>query len=233
LLPREKMTSTPYALMAKDISSTVAGAGLTGGSGTPVAVNVDNSTLEVSTDVLRIKNNGVTDEKIVSMDMAKLTGGPFSVNVINAMNSLKFAGLETMKILQIQSGTSNAAMAVTGTTFRNSNIAVSITPKLANSKILVFCFGTGHMDSAGEHGFFTLARNTTNIGDPVTGLASIVSGQTDTIAMMAIDSPATTAAVTYRVQMRSTGSALSVRMPYNTANAGTARNTIIAIEIAQ
>ncbi len=233
LLPREKMTSTPYALIAKDISSAVAGPGLIGGSGAPMAVNVDNSTLEVSTDTLRIKNNGVTNEKIVSMDMSKLTGTLFTANIINAQTSMKFGGFETLKIMQIKVGVSNTPIAITGTAFRDSNISVSITPKLTSSKILVFCFGTAHIDSAGEHAFFTLARNATNIGDPSFGLASILTGGTDTISMMAYDSPATISAVTYKAQMRSTGQALSVRMPYNTGGLGTPRSTIIAIEIAQ
>lgn len=46
------------------LNSSVAGAGLVGGAGTPLSVNVDNVTLEVVTDAVAIKDNGVTNAKL-------------------------------------------------------------------------------------------------------------------------------------------------------------------------
>lgn len=44
---------------AAKIATAVAGNGLTGGGGSALAVNVDNSTIEISSDSLRVKGNGI------------------------------------------------------------------------------------------------------------------------------------------------------------------------------
>jgi hypothetical protein len=46
------------------LNPTVAGAGLAGGNGTPLSVNVDDSTVEVNVDTLRVKALGITDQEI-------------------------------------------------------------------------------------------------------------------------------------------------------------------------
>lgn len=46
------------------LNTSVAGAGLTGGSGTALAVNTDGSTLEVNSDAVRVKDAGITSAKL-------------------------------------------------------------------------------------------------------------------------------------------------------------------------
>lgn len=57
------------------LTTSVAGAGLAGGNGTALSVNVDGSTLEINSDTLRIKDAGVTLAKMASLsvDENKLT----------------------------------------------------------------------------------------------------------------------------------------------------------------
>ena len=50
-------------------SALATNAGLTGGSGTKLAVNADGTTLELSTNVLQIKDNGVTTAKILNANV--------------------------------------------------------------------------------------------------------------------------------------------------------------------
>jgi hypothetical protein len=45
------------------LAASVAGAGLAGGAGTALAVNVDSSTIEISSDTLRVKDGGITQAK--------------------------------------------------------------------------------------------------------------------------------------------------------------------------
>jgi hypothetical protein len=52
------------AVTAAKIDTTVAGAGLTGGAGTALTVVADDSTLEVSSDQVRIKADGVTNDEL-------------------------------------------------------------------------------------------------------------------------------------------------------------------------
>lgn len=54
------------AVTAAKIASAVAGSGLSGGAGTALAVNVDDSTVEINTDALRVKDAGITSAKLSS-----------------------------------------------------------------------------------------------------------------------------------------------------------------------
>jgi microcystin-dependent protein len=54
------------AVGSSEINSAIAGSGLAGGSGSALSVNVDNSTIEISTDTLRVKDSGVTLAKLAS-----------------------------------------------------------------------------------------------------------------------------------------------------------------------
>ena len=54
------------AVTAAKIDSSVAGSGLAGGAGTVLSVNVDDSTIEINSDTLRIKDSGVVTAKLAN-----------------------------------------------------------------------------------------------------------------------------------------------------------------------
>lgn len=94
-------------------------------------------------------------------------------------------------------------------------MSVTITPKSANSKILVLIDGTvgnGHV-SYGTR--LNLVRNGTNIAQSTTGTVAQQTMQifstdnyaTNTVSISYLDSPATTSAVTYKLQLCSFNSA--------------------------
>jgi len=56
------------------ISSHAAGDGLEGGGGNELAVKVDDSTIELFNDTLRLKDTGITDTKINDVGASKITG---------------------------------------------------------------------------------------------------------------------------------------------------------------
>jgi hypothetical protein len=70
------------AVTAAKLASQVAGSGLVGGAGDALAVNVDDSTIEIQTDALRVKDSGITAGKLASNSVttAKIT----DANVTNA-----------------------------------------------------------------------------------------------------------------------------------------------------
>jgi len=91
------------------LDASIAGNGLTGGDGSALAVNVDNSTLEINTDIVRIKDAGVTSAKINTAVAGNgLTGGGGSALAVNPDNStieissdqvrIKDAGVTSAKI---------------------------------------------------------------------------------------------------------------------------------------
>jgi hypothetical protein len=49
---------------ATELAASVAGSGLTGGAGSALAVNVDDSTIEVATNVVQVKDAGITNTKL-------------------------------------------------------------------------------------------------------------------------------------------------------------------------
>lgn len=80
------------------LTTSVAGAGLTGGDGAPLSVVVDNASLEISSDTVRVKDLGITTAKInnaavdetklaASVAGAGLAGGAGSALSVNVDNS--------------------------------------------------------------------------------------------------------------------------------------------------
>jgi hypothetical protein len=53
---------------ADKIASAVAGSGLAGGAGSALSVNVDGTTIEIASDTLRNKDNGISFVKLLSTD---------------------------------------------------------------------------------------------------------------------------------------------------------------------
>jgi len=63
-------------------SSLATNGGLTGGSGTKLAVNVDNTTVELSSNILQVKDSGITTAKIANANVtnAKLANSTITVS---------------------------------------------------------------------------------------------------------------------------------------------------------
>ncbi|ETR72854.1 MAG: hypothetical protein OMM_01392 [Candidatus Magnetoglobus multicellularis str. Araruama] len=80
------------------ISSSAAGNGLTGGGGSALSVNVDDSTLEINTNIVQIKDNGITDAKINGVSASKISGtlfhekGGLEADISNYEGLIKISG---------------------------------------------------------------------------------------------------------------------------------------------
>lgn len=123
---------TVWLSVAGDIQEVVAGSGLTGGGASgsvTLDVNTDNSTLEVSSDVVRIKDLGVTTAKIA--DSAVTTGKINDAAVTT--DKINDSAVTTGKIndLAVTTGKINDS-AVTTAKIADSNVT---TVKLADANV--------------------------------------------------------------------------------------------------
>ena len=58
-----------------ELNSSVAGAGLSGGGGSALSVNVDDATIEINVDTLQVKDDGITNDKILNDHYTLATNG--------------------------------------------------------------------------------------------------------------------------------------------------------------
>ena len=148
------------------------------------------------------------------------------------------ASITTGKVLQVQatqginifSTTSNSFVDVTG-------LALTITPAATSSKILLILNTNMYQSADQQYWAIRWERaisggSTTNIGNSTYGLSFARSAQAHDfwggVGMTYLDSPSTSAEITYQVQATNTGGSGTVGVGENSTN----QNTIMALEIA-
>ena len=135
-------------------------------------------------------------------------------NVLEAsqLNALRGA----FRILQVVSVFKADAFSMTGSTYTDvTGLSASITPQSSSSQII--CMGQINASTAtGEQIFGQLLRGATVIGNGTGGstVNAIVSGGVANTAGMVtspilfVDSPATTSATTYKIQLKASGAGI-------------------------
>jgi hypothetical protein len=135
------------------------------------------------------------------------------------------------KLLQMVQGTKSTASSTTSTSFVDTGLSVSITPTSATSKILVQCFvpqmeyntniNSGSLQIIrGASTVVIDARETFNMG-----AASYTYARSIPVTLIKLDEPATTSALTYKLQFRSENGSLQTSV---NAYAYTTMNLIVS-----
>jgi hypothetical protein len=131
------------------------------------------------------------------------------------------------KVLQVLVGEESTSTTIATTTYTDVGLSVTITPSSASSKILLQW--NSESELANVRGYSTrLVRNSTSVYTSSTSLYDMYSGVSNIYVRgnwIHLDSPNTTSAITYKIQM-ATYSGSSV--DFNTANSST---QILAMEI--
>jgi hypothetical protein len=133
------------------------------------------------------------------------------------------------QVLQVVNVPYSTTVTTAVATLSDTGITATITPKFATSKILVSVNVTSCYSSAtGTYAYFALFRNSTSIVnfDIITGY-STTGGSGGSTGTSFLDSPATTAATTYKVQWLRQAGAGTVYI-----NNGNSSSTITLMEIA-
>ena len=119
----------------------------------------------------------------------------------SALKNVSGAVIQTLdSTLTAQTGTNSTSFVTTG-------LSVTITPKYANSKILITTSGTSYSEGNNLHQYHTIYRGSTNLGSSAQGM-TIFSAGSDTYGRWSnsglhyLDSPNTTSAVTYTIYFK-------------------------------
>ena len=147
----------------------------------------------------------------------------------NGSGVLSFAGVSASagQVIQVVTATDSTERTTTSASFVTSTgLSLSITPSSASNKIFLVSSHTGYNNSAPEITFYTLYRNSTNLG-ATNGFGIYRQGDTSSetcISMSHLDSPSSTSAITYAVYFK-----VSANTGY--VNKGSLKGTLTAFEI--
>jgi hypothetical protein len=125
--------------------------------------------------------------------------------IIDGTNGLTFNNATTQasagQVLQVVSVSNATSQSTTNTSFTNTSLAASITPKFTTSKILIIVNFAGYdSGGAGVNWYATIQRGSTNLGSTTYGFGTIyqaTSGIQGAFGINYLDSPATTSSTTY------------------------------------
>lgn len=232
VLSKTSNTDLAYTWVAPttgDITGVAAGTGISGG-GTSGDVTITNSmatAIDAKGDL--IAGTGAdafsrlavgTNGQVLTADSAQATG-------------VKWA-TPSQKVLQVVQATYSTMMSTTSTTYVDTGLTATITPTSASSTILVMISNPVVVSRSGTDAFmyWKIDRGGTNVLpslDTLYGVKDNGAGVNNVgfnVAAHVIDSPATTSATTYKMQVKSIDTATTTKTQVDNGKA-----TIILMEI--
>jgi hypothetical protein len=178
---------------------------------------------------------------IIFLGQGLQTVTPADNTITTAMvqdNAITSSKLSAGAIVQVKQSVMDDDFSTSSSSFTDvTGLSVSITPTSSSSKVMVeFHIGTHDMASAGDFAY-QIVRGTTAIGlgNGDGGTASTVGGTINAdrgegISMKFLDSPSTTSATTYKIQVRSPG---SNTLHINTRDGNSNYHTISTITVME
>lgn len=130
-------------------------------------------------------------------------------------------------VLQVVEGTTTTTASSTSTTYTDSNLSATITPRSSSSKIFVFSIQAIYASSSVTGANLRLLRGSTVLDTRLDVNYGTNSGVNTETPFIYFDSPATTSATTYKMQLARNGGAGIVYAQTNST-----KSSIILMEIA-
>jgi len=137
-------------------------------------------------------------------------------------------------VIQTLDQTQSTTTTTSSTSFVTTGLSVTITPKKANSKILITTSGTSYCNYDDLHQYHTIYRGSTHLAPSAQGFTlfsagSNSSGRWSNSGMTYVDSPNTTSAVTYTIYFRCSNSSGTASFVHNSNHP----HRMVVQEIAQ
>ena len=227
-MPNEQ-TSVP--LYAASEVLTAANMNISAGTGVPV----------FATTVTRDAAFGGAGEKVLAEGQLCYLS---ATNVVQYYDGAAWLAVAGAKCAQVVSTTKTDTFTSSSASYTDvTGLSVSITPTASSSKILVLCNPSGSGQAGVGDMFGQLMRDSTAIGNGAAAGSRIVcsmmfGGSTGSVVnpvMVYLDSPATTSATTYKIQIRNSSGATGYinRSKDDTDSAGYPRSSssITVIEV--
>lgn len=170
-----------------------------------------------------------------SGDLNIQSGGSTKIAVTSAgvaVTGLAKASLPTGSVLQVVQGTYATLVTNSTTTYADSGLTATITPTSATSKILVQVVTNYRVHRLGSYGsgYINLVKNSTQLLEYIVGSYSTAGTEitaTSVANINYLDSPATTSATTYKMQLKSGGNSATMETTEDNN-----LSTIVLLEIA-
>lgn len=152
--------------------------------------------------------------------------------------SIPSAALPAGSVLQVVQGKLSTSFSTTSTSAVDTGLTATITPKFSTSKVLCFITVNGiRTDNTTYNSYLYLNRNGTNLDNIGTGgsyylyfASTQLNGRVGTAVNMVLDTPSTTSATTYKLQLATENSSSTSFI--NNQNSQLTPSTIILMEIA-
>lgn len=194
-------------------------------SGLVPNANIDTASVTKQGNIFNGNSQLVKTDSTGAVSLSSITATNGSFNVLKTSSEV-WRGFGVFPILQIQAYSTTTAFNTTSTSFTDTTLSGAITPKSTTSKILVFAHGNG-ASGVGADCYGTLARAGTNLFGTSGGVAW-VNNNSDPATMFVYDSPATTSATTYSVQIKGVG---GIQCFFPISHSGVSDANLILIEI--
>ena len=131
------------------------------------------------------------------------------------------------KLLQVVNATATSQTITSSTSFADTALSASITPSSTSNKILVWTFSNVEI-SGSASGYVTFDRGGTNLGSGSNGFGVIQDNNgAKNSSFHFLDSPSSTSALTYKVQIRTSNASVNV---HHNPNGAKAAITLMEIE---
>lgn len=174
------------AVTVDKISSGLAGSGLAGGAGSALSVNVDDSTIEINSDTLRVKDAGIVAAKIAD---GVITGGTAGAGVKIAADTITNANINASAAI---ADTKLATIATAGkvsnsaTTATSANTANAIVARDASGNFTAGTITAALSGNATTATTLATARNFSITGD-ITASAVSFNGSAAVVLNASLD----------------------------------------------